>query len=774
MKKLKHKKAFTIVELVIVIAVIAILSAILIPTFSDLIKKARESSDKQLVRNLNVAMAISEETDFSNMNNTLGLIFEESKINVSSIKASSGEILFDSKTNRFLLLNTSGDVIFWDTTKAKPNVNEKSYLYWKICDSSSLLDQKYSIYWNSEQQFPLNEIYVGFDCGANTLPVNLTYKNLTTEAKEITIRTNGGNLTIDGYADELGNGDEIHHYGFSDSVNIIKVANSSYHEYGKSIETTISFGHFVAEKDSYTALLNVENTVAVSPTINSSATVVVASNKSVNLIENKSNSEIYYATENQQTVNECEHNYIEIEDSNYKICTICGNILDTTHEHNYLDEYIVTETHHSKTCTICGHADSHEHHSVKINGTQATCTETGLTDGYYCDICEYIITEQQVISALGHSASDWIVTLEPTCTAKGSRHKICTVCNVELENEEINALGHDYNSVVTNPTCTEQGFTTHTCSRCGDSYIDTYVDANGHSYPDEYTKTETHHSKTCTICGHTDSHEHHSVKIDGTPATSTETGLTDGFYCDICGYVITEQEEIPVLEDVVTALYNLLNTANTSEESDIIIEIDKDYDLNNEAWTPINLTDTTKTITINGNNKTISNINASGTFAGLFGEVSCTLTINNLTINGGEINANVDNGSAGTFVGKHTSGTLTLSYCNVNNITVYGKKFAGGVIGTAAKATISHCTINNMNIRINKNSSNGGAGGVVGQTTTDKKVTIDRLSGSSNNLSGVNLGRFVGNNKGTCQVTNSSGFVTDPNTNTKGTGNTIT
>ena len=48
MKKRKNKKGFTIVELVIVIAVIAILAAVLIPTFSSLIKKAKISADTQL------------------------------------------------------------------------------------------------------------------------------------------------------------------------------------------------------------------------------------------------------------------------------------------------------------------------------------------------------------------------------------------------------------------------------------------------------------------------------------------------------------------------------------------------------------------------------------------------------------------------------------------------------------------------------------------------------------------------------------------------------
>ena len=51
MKKM-NKKGFTIVELVIVIAVIAILAAVMIPTFGGIIKKANTSSVQQTAQAL--------------------------------------------------------------------------------------------------------------------------------------------------------------------------------------------------------------------------------------------------------------------------------------------------------------------------------------------------------------------------------------------------------------------------------------------------------------------------------------------------------------------------------------------------------------------------------------------------------------------------------------------------------------------------------------------------------------------------------------------------
>ena len=52
MKKRNSKKGFTLVELVIVIAVIAILAGVLIPTFGNVIEKANASACQQEAANL--------------------------------------------------------------------------------------------------------------------------------------------------------------------------------------------------------------------------------------------------------------------------------------------------------------------------------------------------------------------------------------------------------------------------------------------------------------------------------------------------------------------------------------------------------------------------------------------------------------------------------------------------------------------------------------------------------------------------------------------------
>ncbi len=139
-----------------------------------------------------------------------------------------------------------------------------------------------------------------------------------------------------------------------------------------------------------------------------------------------------------------------------------------------------------------------EHNEVVVDAVDATCTETGLTEGSRCLICGEWFVKQEEIPALGHSFGDWIVDKEATEDTDGHQYKVCSVCEA-VEEETIPKLSHEhkYTTVVTAPTCTEKGYTTYTCACGNDTYIADEVPATGHTYESVVT------APTCTKTGYT-------------------------------------------------------------------------------------------------------------------------------------------------------------------------------------------------------------------------------------------------------------------------------
>ena len=145
------------------------------------------------------------------------------------------------------------------------------------------------------------------------------------------------------------------------------------------------------------------------------------------------------------------------------VCATCGN--------SYIDNY--------KGATGHDYDDG-------IVTTKPTCTKAGFKT-FTCVNCGDTYTEE--VSELSHTPANVVEEncIAPTCTETGSKEYVtyCTACNAEISRKEIiiDALGHEYEPVVTVPTCTTQGFTTYT-SHCGDTYTGDYVDASGHNYKD--------------------------------------------------------------------------------------------------------------------------------------------------------------------------------------------------------------------------------------------------------------------------------------------------
>lgn len=210
------KKGFTIVELVIVIAVIGILSAVLIPVFSGLVAKANLANDNALVKNINTQLAASEIDDGKNM--TMYDALQDAKeagYLVANINArSNNQLVWDSTIDRFALIDQDGNVVSGEINATK------DYQLWKI---SNTVDAKYSTYYTGTET-TVNTAK-GFDAGENKTLTAINYAN-NAEAQNVVIRTNGGTLNINA------ENDVVNHYGEADKVNIIAVAGSSYHENG--------------------------------------------------------------------------------------------------------------------------------------------------------------------------------------------------------------------------------------------------------------------------------------------------------------------------------------------------------------------------------------------------------------------------------------------------------------------------------------------------------------------------------------------------------------
>ena len=118
------------------------------------------------------------------------------------------------------------------------------------------------------------------------------------------------------------------------------------------------------------------------------------------------------------------------------------------------------------------------HTEVVEKAVEPTCTETGLTEGKHCSVCNAVLVEQRVVPAKGHTE---VVdkAVEPTCTKTGlTEGKHCSVCSAVLvEQEVVKAKGHtEVIDGAVEPTCTKTGLTEGKhCSVCGEVLVEQEV-----------------------------------------------------------------------------------------------------------------------------------------------------------------------------------------------------------------------------------------------------------------------------------------------------------
>ena len=102
-------------------------------------------------------------------------------------------------------------------------------------------------------------------------------------------------------------------------------------------------------------------------------------------------------------------------------------------------------------CDICGEQYGEYRHSyVMDEAVEATCTQTGKTEGRHCSVCGYVDVKQEIIKKKEHIWNEGITINEATIEKEGTKEYICGICGekkletIPFNNEKIDeSLGED-------------------------------------------------------------------------------------------------------------------------------------------------------------------------------------------------------------------------------------------------------------------------------------------------------------------------------------------
>lgn len=211
------KKGFTVIELIITIIVVAVLAAVLIPSFTGFASSSKLTGDKVLVNNLNNAITIYKQSSrrkIRTMHDAVLAVKRGGYTLDKLVTTSDQDLVFSVNDYKFHL---SGDI-----------EAGKEYECFKIYSSMpnyTSESKTWSIYASENfEQKTISNLNVGFDVGYNQDIEDITYIG----SKHVLINTYEGKLSIN----TLTGG--VSHFGNASVVDILEVSNNSYFEEGKT------------------------------------------------------------------------------------------------------------------------------------------------------------------------------------------------------------------------------------------------------------------------------------------------------------------------------------------------------------------------------------------------------------------------------------------------------------------------------------------------------------------------------------------------------------
>ena len=285
----KLRRAFTIVELVIVIAVIAILAAVLIPTFTSLIQKANVSNDTQIVREMNTALSMGEADGRpKDMGDVLDVLSEYGGFDMAKLNPSTDGYLYvwEKTSNQILLMDDKGAVAFnvkdydesnWELYVPVANTQTAGAICAYVTEVGVYVTEDLTY------DFNLNNVVPFQVADGKTLTGNVTMVG----TNAITTSVSGnivGILTINNA------NAEVSHRGTVNAVDIKAVKPSSYHEFGTVKESfAVSNGRVVIEESANVPQIAVPSDAENVKIMSNSLQNIIVSTESANVtLENGS------------------------------------------------------------------------------------------------------------------------------------------------------------------------------------------------------------------------------------------------------------------------------------------------------------------------------------------------------------------------------------------------------------------------------------------------------------------------------------------------------
>lgn len=532
MKRTKQS-AFTLVELLVVLAIIAVLAGISFAGYVSFVKKAYLSNDKALLNQLNTVLLAAAAKDGSNKTAHDALL---------DCAAAGFDVNdFATQSDCFFLWDSVNDIFVYAENDSPPDVSDfVSYEhYFKICNSHTKFadEQTYSVYLgdgaldnytNSPSAVKDNTIIVskGIDAG-NYKYLNICYKNKIAK-QDVIIRTCSAftMLQIDAFVSPNGS-DTILHYGAAGELDVICLAEQSLHTYGSVISANLRQGRVVVEQSGALQYAKVYDGY------------VQNYGTCTTFVFDQSKTQTDEAASEQTGAKKCDGNIVFVgqtsdffENQSQKALTAAQNAELSTAQAD--DDVPNTETTDDDSQNDGNTKDTDAKTEENSDGEQdetdvhthvfdrqiatsdtlkeaATCTSAAKYR-FSCECGEVDIDPNADTfcfgEALGHAYGEPTTTRTPTCTEKGLLKRVCTRSGCEaFETEVIDATGHtEATDRAVEETCTQSGLSEGShCEVCNEILTkQTEIAALGHVWDDG----DTAHKFTCTVCGETEQREH--------------------------------------------------------------------------------------------------------------------------------------------------------------------------------------------------------------------------------------------------------------------------